>query len=60
MVKSHRLSDADDITDANLFKDAFISAQKANEEIFNAASTTEEAPAKEEEETKGKETETAA
>lgn len=54
------MSDADDITDANLFKDAFISAQKANEEIFNAASTTEEAPAKEEEETKGKETETAA
>lgn len=51
---------ANEFADANLFKDAFISAQKANEEIFNAASTTEEAPAKkaEEEETKGKETET--
>lgn len=47
--------------DANLFKDAFISAQKANEEIFNASSsaeTTEKAEEKKEEE--AKETETAA
>lgn len=35
--------------DANLFKDAFISAQKANEEIFNASSSAVETTEKTEE-----------
>lgn len=36
-------------SDANLFKDAFISAQKANEEIFNASSSAAETAEKTEE-----------
>ncbi|KAJ4424973.1 Ran GTPase binding protein Sbp1 [Gnomoniopsis sp. IMI 355080] len=45
---------------ANLFKDAFISAQKANEEIFNASSSAETTEKTEEKKDEAKETEAAA
>lgn len=55
------LLDTDIFLDANLFKDAFISAQKANEEIFNASSSAAETTEKAEEtKEEAKETEIAA
>lgn len=47
------------VPDANLFKDAFISAQKANEEVFNASSSTEATEKTEEKKEEAKETDAA-